>query len=197
MSLRPAISRTRAVPTMEGAGVKLHRAFGFNEPELFAGSAGGISPPAAHRSGLDTLASSGSCHRLKAAAFRRDTEFLLSPVDSHSTSVTHPLHSSSITEPSSLLWGGPNLTGASVLSASRGHRLRLFPYHHRPGSQVPCESPDESHASYTPDAAWPVSRLPPCLSRSSGETPVLTPSKAISMLHQRFACARLSHPYMT
>ena len=35
MSLRPAISRTQAVPTMEGAGVKLHRAFGFNEPELF------------------------------------------------------------------------------------------------------------------------------------------------------------------
>lgn len=35
MSLRPAISRTRAVPTTEGAGVKLHRAFGFNEPELF------------------------------------------------------------------------------------------------------------------------------------------------------------------
>ena len=35
MSLRPAISRSHATPTMEGAGVKLHRAFGFNEPELF------------------------------------------------------------------------------------------------------------------------------------------------------------------
>lgn len=35
MSLRPAISTSQAVPTMEGAGVKLHRAFGFNEPELF------------------------------------------------------------------------------------------------------------------------------------------------------------------
>lgn len=35
MSLRPAISRTQAVPTTEGAGVKLHRAFGFDEPELF------------------------------------------------------------------------------------------------------------------------------------------------------------------
>jgi hypothetical protein len=30
----------------------------------------GISPRAPHRSGLDTLASSGSCHRSKAAAFR-------------------------------------------------------------------------------------------------------------------------------
>src|SRR5260370_5297901 len=29
----------------------------------------GISPRASHRSGLDTLASSGSCHRTKAAAF--------------------------------------------------------------------------------------------------------------------------------
>ena len=62
-----------------------------------AGSAGGISPPAAHRSGLDTLASSGSCHRLKAAAFRRETEFLLSPVDSLPTSVTRPLRSTGIT----------------------------------------------------------------------------------------------------
>ena len=35
MSLRPAVSRSQAVPTMEGAGVKLHRAFGFNEPEMF------------------------------------------------------------------------------------------------------------------------------------------------------------------
>jgi hypothetical protein len=34
-----------------------------------AESARGISPRAAHRSGLDTLASSGSCHRMKAAAF--------------------------------------------------------------------------------------------------------------------------------
>ena len=32
MSLRPAISTSKAVPTMEGAGVHLHRAFGFHEP---------------------------------------------------------------------------------------------------------------------------------------------------------------------
>lgn len=35
MSIRPVSSTTHAVPTMEGAGVKLHRAFGFNEPEKF------------------------------------------------------------------------------------------------------------------------------------------------------------------
>ncbi|HNV74138.1 MAG TPA: pirin family protein [Gemmatimonadaceae bacterium] len=33
MSIRPVSSITPALPTMEGAGVKLHRAFGFNDPE--------------------------------------------------------------------------------------------------------------------------------------------------------------------
>src|SRR5271157_4255324 len=53
-----------------------------------AESARGVSPRAAHRSGLDTLASSGSCHRTKAAAFRQELELLLSPVGSLPTSVT-------------------------------------------------------------------------------------------------------------
>lgn len=35
MSFRPIQSTTQAVPTMEGAGVKLHRAFGFNAPKQF------------------------------------------------------------------------------------------------------------------------------------------------------------------
>ncbi|RYH08405.1 pirin family protein [Tropicimonas sp. IMCC6043] len=34
MSLRPVNHMARATPTMEGAGVKLHRAFGFQDPEL-------------------------------------------------------------------------------------------------------------------------------------------------------------------
>jgi redox-sensitive bicupin YhaK (pirin superfamily) len=32
MSLRPTLEARRAVPTMEGAGVRLHRAFGFEDP---------------------------------------------------------------------------------------------------------------------------------------------------------------------
>ena len=32
MSLRPTLETRRAIPTMEGAGVKLHRAFGFEDP---------------------------------------------------------------------------------------------------------------------------------------------------------------------
>ena len=33
MSIRPAVSTSTAIPTLEGAGVHLHRAFGFNEPQ--------------------------------------------------------------------------------------------------------------------------------------------------------------------
>src|SRR5436190_12795598 len=62
-----------------------------------AESAQGISPRAAHRSGLDTLASSGSCHRAKGAAFRRELELLLLPVGSLPTWVTCPLRSTGIT----------------------------------------------------------------------------------------------------
>jgi len=32
MSLRPTIETRKATPTLEGAGVKLHRAFGFQDP---------------------------------------------------------------------------------------------------------------------------------------------------------------------
>src|ERR1700720_4083114 len=56
----------------------------------------GSSPRAAHRSGLDTLASSGSCHRTKAAASRRELELLLLTVGSLPTSVTCPLRSAGI-----------------------------------------------------------------------------------------------------
>jgi hypothetical protein len=48
---------------------------GVSRPAEFhhrAESARGIAPRAAHRSGLEPLDSSGSCHPLKAAACRRD-----------------------------------------------------------------------------------------------------------------------------
>ncbi len=35
MSIRPVLSSSTARPTLEGAGVKLHRAFGFHEPEAY------------------------------------------------------------------------------------------------------------------------------------------------------------------
>ena len=79
---------------------------------------------------------------------------------------------------SSLLRSSPPLPDASVLSASQFRCLYLFPWHRRTGSQVPYESPNESHASYTPDTAWPISRFPPHSSWSSSATPVLMPPKA-------------------
>ena len=35
MSIRPVMNELHAMPTMEGAGVKLHRAFGFHDPKRF------------------------------------------------------------------------------------------------------------------------------------------------------------------
>jgi hypothetical protein len=58
----------------------------------------GISPRGAHRSGRKPLDLSGSCHRMKAAAFRLTCRFLPSPVDlSIPTPVTCSLRSTGIT----------------------------------------------------------------------------------------------------
>ena len=104
--------------------------------------------------------------------------FLLLPVDPCRSRLGDPPPSLPENYPgSSLLRSSPPLFGTSVLSASRGFRLGLLPYHYRPGSQVPYESPDESHASYTPDIAWPVSRSLPCCSRNKRDTPVLMSSE--------------------
>jgi hypothetical protein len=50
---------------------------------------------------------------------------------------------------SSLLRSSAPLISASLLSASWVAHLCLFPFDHRPGSQVPYESPNKSHASPT------------------------------------------------
>src|SRR5215831_20790364 len=78
---------------------------------------------------------------------------------------------------STLLRGSPSLTGVSVLSASRGYHLCLFPSHRRSSSQVPYRSPDESHAACTPDTAWPVGKVTTMLFPESGGAPVLMPSE--------------------
>jgi len=92
-----------------------------------AESARGISPRASHRSGLDTLASSGSCHRAKAAAFHWTKGSSRRTSWPTSAAMTHPLRSTTITAASSLLRGSPPLSGASVLSASRLEPLAPFP----------------------------------------------------------------------
>ena len=75
--------------------------------------------------------------------------------------------------------------------------MYLFPSHRQPSSQVPYESPNKSHAFYTPDTAWPVGRFPPRFSQSRVRTPVLMSSGFLSMPHQRFTFVRLSYSYLT
>src|ERR1700726_4566612 len=75
-------------------------------------------------------------------------------------------------------------------------RLCLFPWHRRPGSHVPYKSLVELRAVYMPDVARSVSGHPPNWSRRKGHPPVLTSPNLFSTLHRRFACARLSQPYL-
>src|SRR6266851_4839262 len=120
-------SLTRVLHNMNStADKKIRFSFAVRE-STSAEKTRGISPRVPHRTGLDTLASSGSCHRTKAAAFRRELELLLLPVGSLPTAMTCPLRSTSITPASSLLQGSPPLSGASVLSASRLEPLVPFP----------------------------------------------------------------------
>lgn len=132
-----------------------------------AGSAGGISPPAAHRSvrkSLDLHGSSQSfsCHL--AMTNRRGRQMLI-PVSRLAIAffeLSHPLRSTLITSASSLLLDDPPPSRASVLSPFVVHTYKVFPWHHMKSSQVPYLSLNWSHATYTPDTAWPISRFPPC-----------------------------------
>ncbi len=92
-----------------------------------AESARGISPRAAHRSGLDTLASSGSCHRnedrrLPSRIGAPPVASWLAPNVGDLPPLLHGHYPAS-----SLLRSSPPLAGASVVSASRFLRLCLFP----------------------------------------------------------------------
>src|SRR4249920_621468 len=88
----------------------------------------GISPRAAHRTGLESLDSSGSCHPQKTAVFHRHQQAPpISVGPSMSARVTRPLRSIPITGISSLLRGSPPLPAASVLSASWFLPLAPFP----------------------------------------------------------------------
>jgi hypothetical protein len=50
-------------------------------------------------------------------------------------------------------------------------RLRLFPWHRRPGSHVPYKSQIELRAAYTPDAARAASGHPSKLIPEAGSAP--------------------------
>src|SRR5215831_18029042 len=76
-------------------------------------------------------------------------------------------------------------------------RLRLFPWHRRPGSHVPYKSPIEVRAAYMPDAAWAVPGIPQADPGGRVSPRVLTSPNLLSTLPQRFACARLPQPCLT
>jgi len=88
--------------------------------------------------------------------------------------LAHPLRSSPITGPSSLLQDDPPPSCASILSPFVVLTYRVFSYHHRKGSHVPHKSLNQGHATFMPDAARSVSRPLPCWSRNQRRTPVLT-----------------------
>jgi hypothetical protein len=85
------------------------------------------------------------------------------PVGPSSAAMTCPLRSTGIT-PLHHYYEAVRPSPAHRYFRPRGwSRLCLFPWHRRPGSHVPYESPNESHASSTPDATWTVSRTPSML----------------------------------
>ncbi len=112
-----------------------------------AGSAGGISPPAAHRTvrkPLDLHGSSQPFSCYLAAADRRGRSRLI-PVSRLAATffeLSHPLRSTPITEASSLLRDDPPPSCASVLSPFVVPTYKVFPWHHMKSSQVPYLSPD-------------------------------------------------------
>src|SRR3954447_12286395 len=89
---------------------------------------------------------------------------LLFPIARLATAVFelgHPLRSTLITSASSLLPDDPPPSCPSVLSPFVFRTDKVFPWHGMTSSQVPYPSPDESHATCTPDTPWPISRHPP------------------------------------
>jgi hypothetical protein len=107
-----------------------------------------------------------------------------------------PLRSIPITETSSLLQVAPPLCFASVLSFSWGLHLNFSLNIETTGSHVPHKSLTQSHATFTPEAAWAVNRFPPNLSRTQYSSPVLTSSIIFRRLIEWFACARLSESHL-
>jgi hypothetical protein len=104
----------------------------------FAVSARGISPRAAHRSGRDTLASSGPCHRMRLPpSAEQSGSSRYDPVDPSLTAMTCSLRTAGITA-LPRYYGAVRPEPPHRYFRPRGwRRLRRFPQHRRVGSQVP------------------------------------------------------------
>ena len=123
-------------------------------------------------------------------------EFRARPVASWpgSTSMTRPLRSTGITPASSLLRGGPPLSGASVLSASRWEPLAPFPLPSPARFSRSVPEPGRAsrclHAGCRSVGIRTSSELVPQEGSPRGFDIVLQ----LSTLLKQFACARLSRP---
>src|SRR5271169_6491950 len=143
-------------------------------------------------SGLDTLASSGSCHRAKAAAFHWTSGSSRCRLTRAKWRWPAPFAPRAL-HPLPRYYEAVRPCPAHRYFRPRGwSRLHLFPWHRRPGSHVPYKSLVELRAAYMPDAAWAVSVHPPSLSRKTDQPPVLASSNPLSTLHRRFTYVRLS-----
>jgi len=108
-----------------------------------------------------------------------------------------PLRSSLVTRPSSLLRVAPPLCCASVLKRLRGFRLRRSLRIAATGSHVPHQSLYQVHALFMPEAAWPVIRYPPDLSRSNDYPSVLTSSLRFRHFINGITYVRLLDTHLT
>ena len=97
----------------------------------------------------------------RSQAYAKETRFLpVSWLPIACCELTHPLRSSPITGPSTLLLDDPPLCPASVLSRLWVRHLRFFLNIGTTGSHVPHKSLDQVHAISMPDAAQTICRLP-------------------------------------
>jgi len=64
------------------------------------------------------------------------------------------------------------------------------------GSHVPHKRLNQVHATFMPEAVWPVHRLPPDSSRSNDSPPVSTSSLRFRTRHQWFTRVRLPDPHL-
>src|SRR5208337_2442152 len=158
---------------------------------------GGIAPPRSRRTVRDTLASYGS-HCSAAYGFARSTGFLPSLVDPGfglnnavpSVQLHYRAFIPTTDRPAPVpCIGTLILAGTACLDFSLNIRAT--------GSRVPHRSLDQSHAAFMPDAAWAEIRPSPRLVPGYRIPPGFDIILHFSTPHQRFACARLSKPYLT
>ena len=111
----------------------------------------------------------------------------------------HPHYRSLITTTSQSASAPRDGTQSLTVSPRPGHSLSPRTKQAVSGrafSRSTRKQPDQTRVASMPDTAWPINGHPPGSSRDHEDVPVLMPSEKISTLHQRFARARLSDPYL-